>query len=889
MRNVILFFIFLTPLCATITLHQTVNVGVLSFRPIDENQKIWKTLKDEVHASNPLLDLNITSGSLEEIEKLTEKNLLDFVVVHPAAFVEMEYKYGISNIASIVRETTSVGNHLTTYGGVIVALSNRHDVHTLLDVRGKTIATTHKEGFAAMLMQQETFSQAGIDILRECKMLYTGQPLDSVIDALREGKADIAFVRTGYIEEMISKGKLKKSELTIINPRKEKNFPYLLSTKLYPEWAVASTLRPSADTIKAFTIALYQIHTDDSKDFHEFSIPLSNQAARELMQKFHVYPFDNLHALEDMLKKYTIPLVVFFALLTIGSLLFTFYYFLSKRRVFKQAKQIELILATASDGIHVHDTKGNLILFSDSFAQMLGYTRDETAKLNIYDWDKHIDPDKITDTMESFQDKTLKFETKHLRKNGTELDVEIHAKGITLDGNPYVFASARDITHQKENQSRLLEEKNRFDHLAHHDPLTGLPNRLSLIEKLEDKISHYSDHPFALMFLDLDSFKEINDSFGHRFGDQLLMMFAQLLRNMLPDDTFIVRTGGDEFVILLMCKEKKDQIQQLMQHLIQKLNDPFNIDLIDVYITASIGIAIYPHDGSTHEELLQKADAAMYNAKNIGKNTYSFYNTQFTEKALQRTTLSTQLKKAIQNNELELYFQPQVDVHTGHIIGAEALMRWSTPDGMIPPSLFIPIAEESGLILEIGRFALIQGCSTAVSLSNEEMLHGRIAINVSARQLVHLDFLATLDDVITLTQCNPQYIELEITESSILENPEKIIALLSVIKSKGFNISIDDFGTGYSSLSYLKNLPIDKLKIDQSFIRNITHEHKNQTIVKTIIALAKGLGMSVLAEGVETEDEMLFLRNNGIDSIQGYYYHKPMKIDSFREIVNPFR
>ncbi|MCX6062366.1 MAG: EAL domain-containing protein, partial [Campylobacterales bacterium] len=558
---------------------------------------------------------------------------------------------------------------------------------------------------------------------------------------------------------------------------------------------------------------------------------------------------------------------------------------LSKRRVFKQAKQIELILATASDGIHVHDTKGKLILFSDSFAQMLGYSRDETAELSVYDWDKHFDPKKITDMMESIRDKTLKFETKHLRKNGTELDVEIYSKGMILDGKPYVFASARDITQQKEDQNRLLEEKNRFDHLAHHDPLTGLPNRLSLIEKLEDKILHYSDHPFALMFLDLDGFKEINDSFGHRFGDQLLILFAQLLQNILPEDTFIVRTGGDEFVILLMCKENKDQIQQLMQRLIQKLNDSFNVDQVDVYITASIGIALYPHDSSNHEELLQKADAAMYNAKNIGKNTYSFYNTKFTEKARQRTTLTTQLKKAIQNNELELYFQPQVDVYTGHIIGAEALMRWSTPDGMIPPSLFIPIAEESGLILEVGRFALIQGCRVAVSLSKEEILHGRIAINVSARQLTHLDFLATLDDIIALTQCNPQYIELEITESSILENPEKMIALLSVIKSKGFNISIDDFGTGYSSLSYLKNLPIDKLKIDQSFIRNITHEHKNQTIVKTIISLAKGLGMSVLAEGVETEDELGLLKENGIDLIQGYYYHKPMKIDAFRKIL----
>ncbi len=455
----------------------------------------------------------------------------------------------------------------------------------------------------------------------------------------------------------------------------------------------------------------------------------------------------------------------------------------------------------------------------------------------------------------------------------------------------YRFFHKRSIVYtqykseQEELAIKVFESKEQFDRLAHYDTLTNLPNRLSLIEMLETKISHFADHPFALMFLDLDSFKEINDSFGHQFGDQVLIQFAQLLRQLLPADTFIVRTGGDEFVIILMCKENKDQIQQLMQHFIQKLNKPFSIDLIDVYITASIGIAMYPKDASSQEVLMQKADAAMYNAKKIGKNTYSFYNTLFTEKSFQHTTLTTQLKKAIQNNNLELYFQPQVDVNTGHIIGAEALMRWSTPEGMIPPSLFIPIAEESGLILEIGKFALIQGCSIAASLSKEGILHGRIAINVSARQLSHLDFLSILDDVIHITQCDPQYIELEITESSIIENPEKIIALLSILKSKGFNISIDDFGTGYSSLSYLKHLPIDKLKIDQSFVRNIPHENKNQTIVKTIIALAKGLGMNVLAEGVETEDEFTFLRNNGIDSIQGYYYHKPMPIDSFRKLL----
>lgn len=890
MFKVSLIFIFiLTALASTASSHQTLNVGVLSFRPNDENQRVWQPLVDEIHASNPQLDVNLTSDSLDEVEKLVAQNKLDFVVVHPAAFVEMEYKYGISNIASIVRPSKLGGKYLNTYGGVIVTLASRHDIHTLADVRGKRIATTHKEGFAAMLMQQELFAQAGIDILRECQVFYTGQPSDKPIQALRNGQADVAFVRTGYIEEMIKKGEMKKGELTVINPRHEKNFPYILSTPLYPEWAVAATTRPSSNTIKAFTIALFQIHTDTSKDFHEFGIPLSNQTARELMQKFHVYPFNNPPTYKEIIKENSPIFIIFFAFLAIGSGFFTLYYVLSSRRIKNQLKQIETILATATDGIHVHDKAGNLFLFSDSFAKMHGYTREEMSRLRVYDWNTFSDPSKIDHIMAQMKEQTLVFETKHTRKNGDMFDVEIHATEIDLNGKEYIYASAQDITERKNAENKILEAKEHLDYLAHHDPLTSLPNRLSLIEKLQIKTSGMEDHPFGLFFLDLDGFKAINDSYGHRFGDLLLVRITQLLQDIFPPDTFIVRTGGDEFVILLSCQKDKEFIYSTMKHLIEILNHPLHIEETDVYITASIGIAMYPSDADNSEELLQKADVAMYNAKNMGKNTYSFYESQFTEKVIQRTMLSTELKKALHNNELELYFQPQVDVHSGNIIGAEALLRWPTNEGMIPPSIFIPIAEESGLIIEIGYFVLMQGCKTAVKYSQERLLHGRIALNVSARQLSHIDFLTKLDHIIEETNCNPSLIELEITESSILENPEKIIALLSIIKTKGFNISIDDFGTGYSSLSYLRNLPIDKLKIDISFIRNITTEPKNQTIVKTIIALAKGLNMEVLAEGVETAAELEFLRVNGIDSIQGFYYHKPMPSSEIKQLLLSYK
>lgn len=448
-----------------------------------------------------------------------------------------------------------------------------------------------------------------------------------------------------------------------------------------------------------------------------------------------------------------------------------------------------------------------------------------------------------------------------------------------------IFGIYRDITTERHHEQIMTNEKDRFDFMAHHDSLTGLPNRLSLMEDLEIKCSQNS--PFAFLFLDLDGFKEVNDSYGHRFGDKLLIRIAEVLQTITPSNSKIIRTGGDEFVVILECNEEENQIDLMMQNLLLTLRHPFNIDNVDVYITASVGIAMYPSDADNSEDLFQKADAAMYNAKKRGRNTYSFYESKFTETSIQRTTLSTNLKKAIQSGELSLYYQPQVDQVTEEIIGLEALCRWFTPEGAVSPGVFIPIAEESGLILEIGEFVLREGCLKTSKWDKAGLLNGRVAINISARQLSHVDFIDTLDRIVSETQCDPKLIELEITESSILNDPEYVIALLHTLKERGFFISIDDFGTGYSSLSYLKNLPIDKLKIDQSFIRNITDNRKNQTIVKTIIALAKGLEIKVLAEGVETTEELEFLRINQIDSIQGYYFYKPMDSQSaetlFRE------
>ncbi len=870
-----LIVLFLIP-TATLA-KQTIDIGIISFRPVSENQIIWQPLADALNRLSPQYHYSIHSLNEKDLENAVADNQLDFVIVHPLALVTLETKYDAKNIASVIRkdDTQTV---LTEYGGVIATLSNRADITRLEDLKNKIIASTHQGAFAVYLLPLETMMQHGIDIRKESTVMFTGQPQDKVLEALRTHKADAAFFRTGYIEELISKGKLSSSELKILNPQpKTDSFHYLRSTNLYPEWAVAATKRPDNHLIKATTIALYQFHSHRQNDYYEFSVPRSYQTTRALMQKYKIYPFDKeSFSLDDVIEKYALELIAIFTGITIAGASFTFYYIVSSRKNREHLQEIESILSTASDGIHVHDLEGNLFLFSDSFASMLGYTQEETKHLKVYDWDHHFNPDEISSVMSSITTELISFETQHTRKDGTVFDVEINAKKIILNNKPFIYASSRDISERKRIEQTILDAKEKLDILAHRDPLTNLPNRLSLLETLKTKIILPNPSPFALLFLDLDGFKEVNDSYGHRFGDKLLVIFAKLLQTTFPPETFIVRTGGDEFVILIECYEDHDVLETTLFSLIEKLNYPFEIDGIDVYITASVGIAMYPKDATSSEELLQNADAAMYDAKKMGKNTFSFYSGHLTETALQKTTLATNLKKALTSGDLEVFYQPQIDLKTSKIIGAEALLRWFRAEGAVSPAIFIPLAEETGLIKEVGEFVLKAGCTKAHEWQTQGLLNGRIAINVSARQLIHLDFLSTLERIIEETQCNPAWIELEITESSILENPDKIITLLTQLKIKGFHISIDDFGTGYSSLSYLKNLPIDKLKIDQSFIRNITEEPRNQTIVKTIVSLASGLGMSTIAEGVETLDEFQFLQHTRIDALQGYFYHKPL-------------
>lgn len=548
-----------------------------------------------------------------------------------------------------------------------------------------------------------------------------------------------------------------------------------------------------------------------------------------------------------------------------------------QKEISKHDTLIRTIINNSPDAIYAKDTHGKYILFNDSSSSIVGVPKEEV----IGDTDTLIFPNEVSSRIKEIDkkimtDKSTQTREVNITTNSGVAKNFLETKGplFTEDGEIFgVFGISRDITEQKKHEKFLIDSKKEQYVLAHQDRLTKLPNRLHMAEHLEKKYTQKK--PFSLILFGLDGFKVINDSYGHKFGDSLIVCVVDLLKNIFDKDSFIARIGGDEFAVVL-DSDDKEHIKFLLENLKQKFNTPLVVNETDVYITASLGIAVCNFNNKSLDELLQQADSAMYNAKKMGKNTYCFYDEKFIQEALNHTQLATNIKKALQNNELELYYQSQNNPHTSKVVGVEALLRWKSKDGMIPPDVFIPIAEETGLIIEIGDFVLKQGCKAAKSWHKKGILNGKVAINISPKQLSHPTFLKNIDNTIKETKCNPEWIELEITENSLMENPSQTILLLHKIKSKGFSISMDDFGTGYSSLSYIKDLPIDKIKIDQSFIRNIKNNPKNQTIVKTTISLAKGLSVVVLAEGVETLEELDFLKTEKVDFIQGYYYTQPM-------------
>lgn len=437
--------------------------------------------------------------------------------------------------------------------------------------------------------------------------------------------------------------------------------------------------------------------------------------------------------------------------------------------------------------------------------------------------------------------------------------------------------------------TELVESRDKINRLAFHDALTGLPNRSSLSDYAQTLMVDRGKGraAFGLMMLDLDRFKEVNDTLGHAAGDILLREIAQRLRCCLREEDMVARLGGDEFTILLPSLSSQQRLAGVAVRILRALTEPIRLGDRDVAISASIGISRYPEDSQDFQEILKNADAAMHKAKSTGRNTYHFYDAEMMARIVKRMMIEAPLKKALQRNEFELHYQPQILLPSDRLVGAEALLRWHHPDlGLITPDKFIAIAEETGLIVEIGQWVIEMACRVVAEWNRERNEPLIVSANISSRQVTHGDLSAVVMSALAATGCKAQWLCLEITESLLLEDKGRVKATLNAMKQMGVSIAVDDFGTGYSALSYLSNFPIDVLKIDQSFIREMGADHRKTELVKAIIAIAKALELKLVAEGVETQQHSEFLKANDCLIAQGYLHGKPMPEDAFSRMFS---
>ncbi len=549
--------------------------------------------------------------------------------------------------------------------------------------------------------------------------------------------------------------------------------------------------------------------------------------------------------------------------------------------------KLRTVSESVRDAILMIDDHGRITFWNRAAETMFGYRREEALGQDIAGL---IVPAKLREAhnkgLEAFQragegpaiGKLLELPAR--RRDGSEFIAEHSISAVQFEGKWHAVGIVRDITERIQSREKLL-------HLTHHDGLTGLPNRVLLLDRLAQSLIDAKRHNrvVAVLWLDMDNFKNVNDSLGIENGDRIIRAMGERLQNCVrPGDT-VARAGGDEFCIVLADLAHEGDVAEIIQKIRDSLSAPHRMADQELHLSVTIGVSLFPRNATEPEVLLKNADTAMYHAKERGDG-YQYYSPDMTVIATERLAIENDLRHALERRELFLHYQPQVNIHTGTITGVEALLRWRHPRlGLVSPAKFIPLAEDTNLILPIGEWVLREACAQAHAWQDAGLPPLRMGVNLSARQFRQPDLAGTVRRILDETGFDPKRLDIELTESTLVQNPEAAAEILTGLETLGVQISIDDFGTGYSSLSYLKRLPIDILKIDQSFVRDIATDPDDAAIVIAIITLARALGIQTIAEGVETREQAQFLRKHGCEAMQGFYFSKPIEADALAALL----
>ncbi|MDP2154209.1 MAG: EAL domain-containing protein [Methylotenera sp.] len=993
---------------------------MLAYRSQEETTARWSHLAATLNKNISQYEFILEVYTQAELDAAVASRTVDFVFTNPAHYIKLSRDSGLS--APLATLIANENNHPTSvFGGLIFTRNDQNEINSLADITNKTVAIVDEASLGGYQMQNYELRSQGFQ-LKKSHIIRTGIPHDNVVTAVLSGQADVGFVRSGVIESMVREGILDNTKLKIINKQQLSDFPFVVSTRLYPEWPFASMSHVNGDVSRKVAAMLFNLQDDykvtNQLGIYGFSVPADYTSVIDLMRELRMSPFDFVpsFSLNDVIKKYQWQVFVLLLGLTVIGilsmrLLLTKRYLqldrqslIQQKNLFQESKlELQAILNAIPDLLFdldingryhaVHSADHGLLAFStealigktvdevlsDSSAKTVmlaleeadvsGFSKGKEIELNlpqgIFWFELSVaKKDNLTAasrfimlsrdiTARKLADAELRLAATAFKSNEgilitdkyqvilnvnpafTEItgytaqevigktprilnsglqDADFYKTmwdSIEVNGswkgdiwnkrkNGEVYPEHLVVTAVKDSNGNVINfiaaltditknvaDAKEIERLAFYDSLTGLPNRRLLMDRLNQAIamSARSVKNGALLFIDLDHFKTLNDSMGHSYGDLLLQQVAKRLIESVREGDTVARLGGDEFVVVLeslstSLTDAATQVEYVGEKILNSLSQPYQIDTYEHYTTVSIGATLFSGHGSEVEELLKQADIAMYQAKKSGRNNIRFFDPEMQSTINNLAELETELRKALERDQFELFYQPQVDANC-HPVGVEALIRWQHPDrGLISPFYFIPLAEDSGLILPIGEWVLNTACKQLHQWQQHSSTKDlTVSINVSAKQFRQVDFVRLVQSAVIQHKINPSYLKLELTESILLEKIDQTIATMNTLKDIGVQFSLDDFGTGYSSLQYLKKLPLDQLKIDQSFVRDIAEDVSDQAIVRTIIAMAQTLNLNVIAEGVETEQQRQLLEVNGCSTYQGYLFAKPMSID----------
>ncbi len=559
-----------------------------------------------------------------------------------------------------------------------------------------------------------------------------------------------------------------------------------------------------------------------------------------------------------------------------------------RKRAEEVLKTQARVLESMAEGVNLSDEHGMIFFTNPAFEAMFGYERGELIGKHVSILNSHPQEENnriISEIIKQLQTQGIWLgEFSNCRKDGTVFTTSARISTLEIGGKKYWVCVQEDITERKQAEAIIQYQ-------AFHDLLTGLPNRALFNERLllSIKDALCRQNSLAVMFLDMDRFKTINDTLGHAMGDRLLQHFAERVKDCLREGDTVARWGGDEFTVILPHIRAEEDATKIAQRILDALKQPFNLEGHQLYISSSIGIALYPEDGKDVQTLLKNADAALYRAKEHGRNNYRLYIPTMNSQASDLLALENRLHQALKQGEFVVYYQPQVNINTGEITAMEALLRWHHPTmGLISPRTFISLAEETGLIVPIGEWVLRTVCAQNKAWQEAGLLPLRVAVNLSARQFQQPNIVAMVRQVLAETGLSPHFLELEITETTIMKHVEQARIWVRDLQGMGVHMTMDDFGTGYSSLSYLKKFPFNTLKIDQSFIRDLKDEPQDIAIISAVIALGRGFNLRVVAEGVETHEQMELLQSLHCQEIQGHWFSRPLAVEDTTKFLENY-